>query len=101
MDSLVEALLIITVPLDLCIIMAGLYLIKAYSHEQALVREQLHDAEITNREALRLEKAKIMTGQDSGSGDISSLIAQFAPMLLAGMKPQAPAAQESSTDGKV
>lgn len=100
MDSLVEALLIITVPFDLLIIMAGLYLIKAYSHEQALVREQLHDAEITNREALRLEKAKIMNGQGGDDG-ISSLITQFAPMLLAGLQKQPAAVQESTDNGKV
>lgn len=87
MDSLVQALLIITVPLDLGIICAGAYLIRAYSHEQAQIREAAHDAEITQRELIRERTALIKSGQyQPPEPDMfGQLIAAVGPKLMEGL----------------
>lgn len=111
MDSLVQALLIITVPLDLGILLGGAYLIKAYTHEQISIREAAHDAEITNREHIRLQTALAKNGQyepegSGGSDVIGQLIAAGAPLLMQKLQaqqqpgPMAPVTEEKH-NGKV
>lgn len=100
MDSWIQALLIITVPLDLTIALAGMYLIRAYTSEQTAIREAAHDAEITNREQIRFNTALAKSGQyEQGSGTsdlIGQVIAAAAPTLLAKLTPPAaPPIQEN------
>lgn len=109
MDSLVQALLIITVPLDLGILLGGAYLIKAYTHEQISLREAAHDAEITNRENIRFQTALAKSGQyepkDEGSDAIGQLIAFGAPLLMeklkAGQEPAYKPGSEAKENGKI
>lgn len=109
MESWIQALLIITVPLDLAIMLGGAYLIKAYTHEQIAVREAAHDAEITNRENIRLQTALAKNGQyepeAGGSDTIGQLINQFGPLLLQRLNGQQPGANapamEEKNNGKV
>lgn len=95
MDILIQALIVISVPFDLAIMLGGAYMIRAYSMEQALIREAAHDAEITNRENIRLQQALAKNGQYEGNSagglDIGQLITQFAPALLAKQGQQQPA----------
>lgn len=85
MDSIVQGLLIISVPLDLLIVMVGAYFIKAYSHEQALIRQAAHDEQITVRENLRLKGKLVDSGQYQANEDngIMDLIEKIGPQLLA------------------
>lgn len=103
MDSWIQALLIITVPLDLIIAIAGAYFIRAYSHEQALIREAAHDAEITQREELRLQRELAKQGQYQPQGSdndfIGQLIEQGAPLLLSKLNGGASALQDVNNNG--
>lgn len=106
MDSWIQALLIITVPLDLGIVLGGAYLIRAYSHEQALVREAAHDAEITNRENIRFQTALAKSGQYEGgqqsSDVIGQLIAAAAPLIMQKLEgPKPPVSQKETSNGKI
>lgn len=110
MESWIQALLIITVPLDLGILLGGAYLIRAYTNEQIAVREAAHDAEITNRENIRLQTALAKNGQYEApqeSDMLGQLLAMGAPLLLnklkEGQTPQAgglPVVEEK-VNGKV
>lgn len=108
MESWIQALIIISVPLDLIIILGGAYLIRSYTHEQIAVREAAHDAEITNRENIRLQTALAKNGQYEPEGGGTDIIGQLltagAPLLLAKLKgdqqPGVPATEDKG-NGKV
>lgn len=106
MDTLIQALLIISVPFDLAIMLGGVYLIRAYTQEQALVREAAHDAEITNRENIRFQTALAKSGQYEGPSTpdaLSQVIALFGPQLLAKFGPQTATPEQPKVDinGKI
>lgn len=86
MDAWIQALLIIMLPIDLGILVGGLYLIKAYAAEQALVREQLHDEQVNHREELRYKTALAKAGfepqENSGQDFMGQLLTEGAKLLM-------------------
>lgn len=72
----------ITLPVIAVIGVAGWYFVVARDNQEALMREQLHDAEITNREQLRTQRALGTEGQQAGGFDWAALAQAFLPVLM-------------------
>jgi hypothetical protein len=72
----------LTLPVIACIGVAGWYFVSARREQESLLREQLHDSEITSREHMRTQRALAKEGQQSGGLDWATLAQAFLPVLM-------------------
>lgn len=72
----------ITLPVMACIAVAGWYFVVCRQESDELLRQQLNDAEITNREQMRTQRAIAKAGGEAAPFDWGKLAEAFLPVLM-------------------